>query len=381
MIRNDVKVRQICTIFIAFLPLCKLVNAPAVFSGLCREKLWQPLILYFAADALLLALILLMAKKNPQTAFFDILKREYSEAFARVVFFVYAAFFMIKSFVPLCEYKYLIEAGFYEVMPQSEVFFPIFLITLFLSVKGLKVFARCSEFASFVTCAGLSVIFYLSVGSGDFANLMPIFGGSEEGVLEATAKNIFWFNDAAYILLFLGHFENEKKMRLKIYLSYAVSVVVTLFFFLCFYSVFYTVAPAQKNALSTISIFSVTLVNVGRFDFLALFMLLISAVFALALPLFAATKCLCRSFKTKRTLFPGLAVNGAAFIAVIFFSNKLNDIIGFYQVYFAPFMWICGYLLPLLGLKGCFKKTELKTPAEKNRKKLKGENGNELQTG
>lgn len=378
MVRNDVKVRQICSIFIAFLPLCKLVSAPAVFAGFCGEKLWQPLILYFIADALLLALILLMAKKNPQTAFFDILKREYSESFARAVFFVYSVFFMMKALVPLCEYKYLIESGFYEVMPQSEVFFPVFLITLFLSVKGLKVFARCSEFASFITCTGLAVIFYLSVGSGNFANLLPLFGGNRMGVAEAVAKNVFWFNDAVYILLFLGHFENEKKMRLKIYFSYATSAVVTVFFFLCFYSVFYTVSPAQKNALSTISIFSVTLVNVGRFDFLALFMLLISAVFALAMPLFAATKCLCRAFGTKRTLFPGLAVNGAAFFLVAFFSNKLNDIIGFYQVYFAPFMWICGYLIPMFGLKGCFKNAK-SNARRADEKQIKGENKNELQ--
>ena len=356
MIRNDVKVRQICTLFIAFLPLIKIVGAPAVFSGFCGEKLWLPALILFLIDFLLIFLYMFYAKKFEGKPYFEILSDDYGKTFAKTVFFIYGIFFLIKAFIPICEYKYLVEAGFYEVMPRSEIFFPMFVLVLYISIKGLKVFARCSEIAAPVTVVGLAILFYLTVGSGEFENLLPLFYGSGAKEINCVYRNPFWFNDAAYLLMFCGHFKNEKRMTLRVCISYAVSALTTVFFFMCFYAVFYTVSPIQKTALSAVSIFSVTLVNVGRFDYFALFLLVLSGVFALSLPVFAATKCFSRSFGVRKTTVPAIIVNGILLAAVGLYSSKLDFIIELFQKYLSPFFWICGYGLPLLGLKGCILK-------------------------
>lgn len=362
MIRNDVKVRQICTLFIAFLPLIKIVGAPAAFSGFCGEKLWLPALILFLVDFSLIFLYMFYARKFDGKPFFEILSDGYGKVFAKIVFFVYGIFFLIKAFVPICEYKYLVEAGFYEVMPRSEIFFPMFALTLYISIKGLKVFARCSELVAPVTVVGLIMVFYLTVGSGKFENLLPLFYGSGVKELNCVYRNLFWFNDAAYLLLFCGHFKPEKKMTLRVCLSYAAAAITTVFFFVCFYAVFYTVSPLEKTALSSVSIFSVTLVNVGRFDYLALFLLVLSGAFALSLPVFAATKCFGRTFETRKTTIPAFIVNGLLMVAVGLYSSKLDGIMEFFQNYLSPFFWVCGYALPLLGLKDCiFKPKRLKT--------------------
>ena len=59
MNKSQLNAKQICALFIAICPLTKLITAPAVFSGYCEEKLWQPLILLFAIDFLLLFLCFL----------------------------------------------------------------------------------------------------------------------------------------------------------------------------------------------------------------------------------------------------------------------------------------------------------------------------------
>lgn len=355
MIRNDMKSRQVATFFIAFLPLIKIISAPSVFASFCGEKLWMPALGLFLADILLITLFVFYAKRRDYLPFFDILTEDYSKTFARVVFFIYAIFFLLRAFIPLCEYKYLVESGFYEVMPRSEIFFPVFALTFYMAVKGLKVLGRCSEIAAPITIIGMLIVFYLTIGSGDFANLLPIFYGSGKKEVLCAVKNTFWFNDAIYFIMFCGHFKNEKNAARKIYICYGVSAVLTLIFYLCFYAVFYTVAPLEKTALSSVSIFSVTLINVGRFDYLALFMLMISGVFAISVPVCASVKCFGRAFQTGKTLVPSLLINALLFVCVAFFSSKLNYIIEFYQNKLAPFFIICGYFLPLLGLKGCFK--------------------------
>lgn len=356
MIRNDIKSRQVATFFIAFLPLIKIISAPSAFAAFCGEKLWIPVVLLFLADILLISLFIFYAKRRDYLPFFDILTKDYSKGFARAVFFVYAIFFLLRAFIPLCEYKYLVESGFYEVMPRSEIFFPVFALTFYMAVKGLKVLGRCSEIAAPITIAGMLIVFYLTVGSSDFGNLLPVFYGSGKREVTCALKNTFWFNDAIYFIMFCGHFKNEKNTVRKIFICYAVSAVFTLIFYVCFYAVFYTVAPLEKTALSSVSIFSVTLINVGRFDYLALFMLMISGVFAISVPVCASVKCFGRAFQTGKTLVPSIIVNALLLVCVAMFSSKLSFIIEFYQNNLAPFFIICGYFLPLLGLKGCFKR-------------------------
>lgn len=367
MIRNDMKSRQIATFFIAFLPLIKIISAPSVFAAFCGEKLWMPAAGLFLADILLISLFIFYAKRRDYVPFFDILTEDYSKAFARVVFFIYAIFFLLRAFIPLCEYKYLVESGFYEVLPRSEIFFPVFALTFYMAVKGLKILGRCSEIAAPITIIGMLIVFYLTIGSGDFANLLPLFYGSGTKEISCALKNTFWFNDAIYFIMFCGHFKNEKNVPLKIYICYGVSALFTLVFYACFYAVFYTVAPLEKTALSSVSIFSITLINVGRFDYLALFMLMISGVFAISVPVCASVKCFGRAFQTGKTLVPSLIINAILLVAVETFSGKLNYIIEFYQNELAPFFIICGYFLPLLGLKGCFeRRLKTKTIADKN---------------
>lgn len=377
MIRNDVKTRQIATFFIAFLPMVKILSAPAAFSAFCGEKLWQPALLLFLIDFLLIFLFMFYAKKREYLPFFDILTQDYSKTFAQIVFFIYGVFFLLRAFVPLCEYKYLVETGFYEVMPRSEIFFPVFALTFYMAIKGLKVLGRCSEIAAPITVIGMLIIFYLTFGSGDFSNLLPLFYGSGVKEINCAVKNTFWFNDAVYLILFCGHFKNDKKMTLKISVCYAISAALTLFFYLCFYSVFYTVAPIEKTAISSVSIFSVTLINVGRFDYLALFILTISGVFAISVPVLASVKCFGRAFQTRKTVIPSIVVNLALFISVAVFSEKLDAIVSFYQEKLFPFFIFCGYFLPFLGLKGCINKKQI-IALEKQNRKFKGKTIHEL---
>lgn len=374
MIRNDAKVRQICTLFIAFLPLLKIVGAPAAFSGMCGEKLWIAAAVLLILDFSFIFLYMFYARRFEGVAFFDILSDGYGKAFARAVFFVYGIFFLLKAFVPLCEYKYLVESGFYEVMPRSEIFFPMFALTFYISIKGLKVFARCSEFVAPITVVGLFVLFYLTVGSGDFANLLPLFYGTGQKEAACVYRNLFWFNDCSYLLIFCGHFKPEKKMTLRVCLSYIAPALATVFFFVCFYAVFYTVSPLEKTAINAVSIFSVTLVNVGRFDYLALFLLVLSGVFALSLPVLAATKCFFRAFGATKATVPAIVVNGLLLAAVGMYSSKIDAVIEFFQAYLSPFFWVCGYGLPLLGLKNCiFKRKKPTTPETLNLKTLAAE--------
>lgn len=351
MTKNDIKIKQICAIFLSLLPLTKIITAPSQFALFTGEKLWQPPVILFAADFLLMLLIYAIYRRNEKNTFYNILQSGYGKNAANVVYFIYAVFFLFKAYIPLLEHKNLIERSFYEILPSSPVFYPFFLVSFYICLKGLKVLGRAAEFGIVITWTGMLLVFYLAISGGDWQNVLPLFYGMNKSTAICSLNGLLWYNDAIYLLFFLGHFEGEKKPFLKIAASYAVSAVAVVLFYCCFYAVFSYVAPTQELAVNSVGIFSVALENVGRFDYLAVFLIAATDIYAVVFPIVVSVKCFERAFGLKNALIPAITVNAALFIAVALFSQKYGATLTLFYKYLTPFLLFCGYILPLIALK------------------------------
>ncbi len=71
MKKNQINIKQLCAIFLALMPITKIITAPSIFAGACNEKLWQPLLILFFADLCLIFLLFLITKKHEGKSFFS----------------------------------------------------------------------------------------------------------------------------------------------------------------------------------------------------------------------------------------------------------------------------------------------------------------------
>ena len=349
MNKNNIKVKQICALFICLLPLSKIVSAPAMIAETYAEKMWLPPLVWFSLELLFIGFVFVLDKIHGGKTFFDILSNEYGENFAKAVYFFYGVFFLIKSFLPLIEHKALIETAFYEILPSTPIFYPLFLVTFYISLKGLKALGRAAEFCLPLCWAGLITVMFLAVPSGNAEALLPLFYGHKNGAI-GLLSTVSWFGDALYFLFFMGHFEKEKRSVLRVLSSYAIPAVFTLGFFLCFYAVFVFVAPTQLIAVKEVGIFSVTLQNVGRFDYIAVFLIALASVLSVSFPIVSSVKMFERAFSVKKAFIPALVINAVLLIATYLFAHKYRLIADIYRKYLYP-LFIFVFILPLLGLK------------------------------
>ena len=332
--KNLIKVRQVCFIYLAFVPVNKFIFMPASLAALAAEQFWVSLTANILIDGLVLWLVLLLNEKKGNATLYAAVDGCFGKVAAKFLYGVLAAYFLIKSVVPIFEHKAYIENTLYEMMPQEIIFFTFFIVSTYLSLKGLKVLGRCADFAVWITAAGLIVGLFLSVGSADYSNLLPILQKPAYSVVNAALRTLVWHGDAMYILLMIGHFRPEKLYKTKIVSSYFAGALVALFCIVTFYGVYGAVAPSQNYAFSAISVFSVIVTNIGRFDFISVFLVLFSEVFSISLPLVMATKCLERVFSTKRSVIHAFLVNGIVLLMTALFSAKMMSVIDFYQKYF-----------------------------------------------
>ena len=359
MKEKSITVNQISAIFIAILPLIKLITAPAVFSGYSNEKLWQPLFLLIVIDLLMILFYLYIDKKFNGQSFYEILTTSYGSIVAKIVFFIYFIFFLSKSILPLIEQKELIENAFYETLPQVPAFYPVFIIIFYLSLKGFKTLGRISQFCLFITIPGIMLILFLSFPTAEYKYLAPLFSFNTKSVAICALNGLSWFCDSIYLLFFCGHFKRVKNNNLKIIASYLSGAIITTIFFITFYAIFTFVSQTQKIALNSISVFGVTLVNVGRFDYIALFLLTISSAISISIPLITATYCLSEIFRNTKKEILALICTVIPLLIIIFFASKYESVLLFITRYLTPLYIICGYVLPFLCIGG--KKNDLQT--------------------
>lgn len=345
---NDIKVRQICFIFLALMPVNKVLMLPSMMAEYAGEQLFLSMLLNFSMDILALFLILKIGDRFKNQTLFDILSNQFGETFAQITYFLLGVFFLLKSFIPIIEQKYFIDKTLYEVFPNIISFFPLFILSAYACVKGLKVLGRCSDFAIWFTTIAMILAFLFALPSAKLSWMMPILQKPKIGILNGAYTTITWFSESLYMLMFLGHFEYKKHTKLKIILSYTISAVVIILFSIVFYSVFGPIARTQIFALSNMTVFTTKIINSARYDFLAIFLLLFSKVFAICLPVLMSTKCFERAFKQKKGLPFSIVVNLILLLLVALLNEKIFAVHNFIKTYLNQFFIVIAYLFPLL---------------------------------
>ena len=115
-----------------------------------------------------------------------------------------------------------------------------------------------------------------------------------------------------------------------------------------FYSIYGSIAERQYYAIMKMSKYSITLSNIGRFDYLASLLLLMVSVFQISLPLIFASISLnsCFAFKNK---FISPFIVFAVEIAFSFLSqNDFFSVVNFTQKYTVWFFIIMTYVIPFI---------------------------------
>lgn len=321
-------VRQICLFFIAFLPVTKLFTLPSLLSESAGRDMWISAAVCLAAD-FLVATLLTFALGVADTDFFGLCERFFGKTGSKIIFFIYLVSLVLRSVLPVSEQRDYVNLTLYVTRPDLWVFLPFFLITFYLCTKKLRVIGRCAEIFFVLTLTGLAFIIALAIKNLDLGALLPIGASGAKPILRGAYRASPWFGDCVYLLFFLGNCKKEKKQTVKILLSYFAACVSVLLFVITFYGTFSAIAYRQRFALTEMSKYADVINNVGRFDYLGIFMILASNAIAAILPLFFATRIAEKLFGIKKRWTCPIAVSVISAIPLLFFLQYFSSIENF----------------------------------------------------
>ena len=280
----QLKTRQICLFFIAFVPSIKFFMFPSVIANIAKESLWISTLLNFLIDAFTIFILIKVCKKTDKT-FYSLLEQNFNKKLANAVYVLYSIYFFLKAILPICEQKDFIELTLYPTSASIINFIPFFIIAFYLSCKHLRIIGRASDVMWIITLLGSILLFSLAISNVDFGAFLPIVAIGIKPVIKASYSALNWFGDAVYLLFFIGEFKFSKKDGVKILGSFGISIITTIIFVVIFFGTFTSIAFRQKFALTETSKYSTVINNIGRIDYLGIFFIIASNIFSTAMPL------------------------------------------------------------------------------------------------
>ena len=347
--KYQLKTRQICFFFIAFMPITKFFVLPSILAEIAKEDMWISSLLNLIADLITLSFIT-VACKNADTDFFGLLKNAFGEKTTKVILILYAIFFFLKAFIPLQEQKEFVKLSLYINLPTDLFFIPFFIVSTYLALKPLRAYGRVSDILFIFTLLGFILLLCLSFSNVDFSAILPIGARGIRSVSLGAYRSANWWGDCVYLAFFIGSFKHGKKASVKIILSYLLAGVIVIIAMIFFWGSFTSIAFRQKFAMTELSKYTTVIYNTGRFDYVAIIFILFSCVFSLALPLYFCANLLQRVFNLKRKWIFPVAVNLSMAILIICLNSYMVSITYFFGRYMSIFFILMANVLPIFTI-------------------------------
>lgn len=330
-----ISVRQICFILLCYNAVSKMLLYPTVLSHYCGRDLLFAAFIDFAVQAVVVWAVSFLCSRTDKT-FFQLLEGTFGNIFARVIYGLFALFFIAATIVPLCEQKLYVHTIFYDTVPPLLIFLPFFFFSIYAAGKKFTNIGRSADVCMPIFVLSMIFVFSMSVLEIKWNSFMPVLKTPVKDLFGGALGTVFRFAEPCYVLMFMGHFKYKKGDAAKMTFSYIGGALTVLLFLFTFYGIYGDIAQSRQFAVSKISLFFPAIDTIGRIDLIALYILEIVMLFALVLNVQLALHCVMQCTGYQNRVVLSLAVNAVLIILLMVFDHGFNNLHTFY----AKWMWI-----------------------------------------
>lgn len=330
-----INVRQICFIMIAYTAVTKLLLYPTALADYCGRDILIPALINFLIEGIIIWGVSYLCSRTDKT-FYELLKSNIGKVGAKIVFGFFTAYFIFAAIVPVFEQKLYVHTIFYDTVPSIWVFLPFFIFTVYAGSRSFENTGRTADICLPVFAVVMAFIFFMSLSSVEWDNLLPMFQNPALTLFKGAAGTAFRFGEPCWLLMFMGHFEYKKGDAAKITLLYTLGALIVLLFLAVFYGMYGPITSSRTFAISRTSIFFPAIESIGRVDLILLYALEMVMLFAVALNIQMAVYTLskCTGYENKKVW--SLAVNLVLLIILVVCDHQFHYI----QEFFFRWAWI-----------------------------------------
>lgn len=345
--KDKLSVRQICFILSAYNAASKLLLYPSSAANMANNDLIFPALFNLILQTIIIWSVAYLSSRTEKT-FFELLSDTFGKVVARIVYALFALYFVFAAIVPMNEQQLLVHDAFYDTVPSLMVFLPFFFFSIYAGAKGLANAGRCADICFPIFVVTTVILLLMSVGAGDFSNLLPVLKQPFNTLAGSAVASMFRYSESAFLLIFMGHYKYKKGDAAKLTLSYVAGGLVVIALMAVYYTIYGPLTPSRTFLLNNIAVFFSAIKLIGRVDLFALYVFDLVILFMIVLHIQACVHCLCHAFNFYNRALWSVVAN-AVLIAVTFILNNQFSKLQVASAWFFIPAVIFAYLIPLLS--------------------------------
>lgn len=280
-------------IYISIITL-KIITFPSLYAEYAGVDAYLSIIITLFIDVCMLAIIMYVAKRNPDKNFEQIFREKFGTMFVKFFSFTLALYFIVKSIFLIMETQnYLVETLFTNL--EWHIFLiPLLLLMAFIMSKSLHALGRSAEVLFYAIVVVLLITLVIPIQFMDLSNLLPFMDNGFKSVMKGGFYGSFSTGDYVVFLMLMGKFKQEKNAN-KTIARYAIAGVLTVTaFYVVMFSVFGSLGVNQTLAISDLPLYVSFPTRVGRLDWITINLWTVCLIFqtgvALTFGLYAFSK-------------------------------------------------------------------------------------------
>lgn len=326
----------------------RLLLYTTALSDVCGNDLLFPILIDFAVQTVVVWVVCFLCSRTDKT-FFGLLEDTFGNVFARIIYGFFALYFAFSTVFPMMEQKQYVGQIFYDTVPSLLVFLPFFVFSVYAGCKELKNIGRCADISLPIFVTAFALMLFMSFSEVDLSNLLPILKTPATKIFGGALGSFFRFVEPSFLLMFMGHFKYRKGDAAKITLSYAGGGLIVILFAAVFYSIYGVISPSRDFAIAKVALFFPAIELIGRIDLIALYFMEIAMLFALVINIQFAVHCLKKCTELQIGGIWSVAVNVVLLVLVIVLDSSFSGLFEFYSKWVWIVTAIFALLLPLLA--------------------------------
>ncbi len=333
---------------LAYTIASRLLLYPTALSSACGNDLLFPIIIDFAVQTVVVWAVSYLCSRTDKT-FFELLENTFGKVTARIIYGLFALYFAFSAVFPMMEQKQYVGQIFYDTLPSLLVFLPFFAFAVYAGCKGMTNIGRCADISLPIFAVAFALMLFMAFSDVDLSNLLPVLKTPATKLLGGAVGSFFRFTEPSFLLMFMGHFRYRKGDAAKITLSYAGGGLAVILFTAVFYSIYGVISPSRDFAISKVALFFPAIESIGRVDLIALYFMEIAMLFALVINIQFAVHCLKKCTGVEIGGIWSLAVNAVLLVILITLDNSFGAMFEFYSKWMWIVTAFFALLLPLLA--------------------------------
>lgn len=346
--KKQVSTKQIVMLVFIMGMSIKIFMLPVLLLKTAGRDSYITVIIALALELLCLFMLLSALKLSPNSTFYQLLEGTLTKWGARIVAFIFGAYYLLKLLLVLSDIKVFFTVSIYENLPWPIFVIPLLLLLCIISSGGIQNLARTAQIFTPIILLSVVAMGCLFIGGVNLENLLPFMENGFGGVGESLVKYPLWYGDFSAFIIFMGRIKHTKNTGKACMISASITAIIVLFFSVVIFAAYSNVGDILQYGASLTNLTRITLAgqSLGRLDLL-LFCIWMVSVFIKAAILFCTVVFSVQSIlRVQKTRTTSLVMAAVIYVIIVFITPNDAKLRSFCLALSVPTL-IIQYLIPI----------------------------------